>query len=122
MARMTAELWWKAGGAVLALVPIGFFLMFALGEGFFVGWTHYVQAAVPLVAIALAWWQPRIGGAILAALGLTVGIWYFVEASHLRLVVIALVELIAFVPLVLSGLLFLYSTRYEAPLPIDTLD
>lgn len=113
--HMTTGQLWKIAGVVVALIPIGFFLMFAIGEGPVMGWTHYVQALVPLAALALAWWNPRIGGATLVALGIVVGAWYAAEASHVQLITVALVELIAFVPLIVSGALFLTSTKYEPP-------
>lgn len=101
---------WKIGAAVVALIPIGFFLMFAVGEGAG-GWSHYLQALVPIGAVLLAWRMPRVGGYFFIALGLLLGVAYPIGASHQPLATTALVELVVFVPMAVSGYLFLRASK-----------
>ena len=102
---------WKIAATVAALIPIGFFLLFAIGEGLAGGWTHYLQALVPIAALAFAWWQPRIGGFLFAGVGLFFGIAYLLMASSQLPLTIVIVELIAFAPMILSGILFMRAAR-----------
>jgi hypothetical protein len=97
---------WKMAATVAALIPIGFFLIFAVGEGP-AGWSHYIQALIPIGLVLLAWWKPRLGGYFFIALGLLLGIAYPIGASHQPLATTALVELIVFIPTAMSGYLFL---------------
>lgn len=101
---------WKAAAVVVALIPIGFFLMFAIGEGV-EGWPHYFQALIPICVVLLAWWKPQMGGYILITLGLLFAVVYAVSASTLPVPTIALVEFIVAVPVIVSGYLFLRAQR-----------
>jgi len=97
---------WKIAAVVVALIPTGFFLTFAVGEGP-AGWSHYLQALIPIGIVSLAWWKPRVGGYVFIALGLLLGFAYPIGASHQSLETTALVELIVFIPTAVSGYLFL---------------
>lgn len=104
-ARFTTVTRVKIAGVALLLVPIGLLLLFAIGEGP-EGVQHLVQLA-PLLALALlAWYRPRLGGALIAAGGLGLALAYpFVFHAPLgtTLGVIALF----FGPAILAGVLFL---------------
>ncbi len=104
---------WKIAAAVVVLIPIGFFLIFAVGEGS-AGWSHYLQALIPIGVVLLAWWKPRVGGYVFIALGLLLGIAYPIGASHQPLATTALVELIVFIPMAVSGYFFLRAS-YDTP-------
>ncbi|MFN8533315.1 MAG: hypothetical protein U0556_07190 [Dehalococcoidia bacterium] len=69
----------KVTGLVLALIPAGLLLLLGLAEttgGIVSGVQHFVQVA-PLVALAvLAWLRPRLGGLLLLAAAVLVGIVY----------------------------------------------
>lgn len=95
----------KVAGLVLALIPIGFFLLFAIGEGA-AGWSHYLQAAIPLLGLLCAWFYPRLGGTVLMGLGILFGVWYPLTANDFPLPTIVLVELIVAAPAIIGGYLF----------------
>lgn len=100
---------WKIAGSVILLVPIGFFLLFAIGEGAS-GWSHYIQLAF-VFAMAFAGWRfPLVGSYALIAFGIAGGAFYAL-ANDFPLPTLALVELIVFLPLVLSGMCFLRTAR-----------
>lgn len=94
---------------MLALIPLGFFALFALGEGA-AGWPHYLQAAFVIALIAIGWRFPLPGAYALIVLGIAGGALYAL-ANDFPLTTIALVELIVFLPLVLSGMCFLRTAR-----------
>ena len=71
------------------------------------GWSHLLQAAVPIAALALAWWQPRIGGDTLLAIGIIASVWYAASAANQQWPTTLIVVGIAFVPIIISGALFL---------------
>ena len=104
----------KIAGMVLVLVPIAFFLIFAVGEsasGDLSGLSHLVQAAPFAILAWAAWRWPRVGGWILVGLGLVLGALYVFTASHFPWQTIVLVEAALFVPTVLAGALFLLAAR-----------
>jgi hypothetical protein len=114
--RPTGSTWLKLAGLALLLVPIGLLLLFAAGEGL-EGVQHLVQLA-PLLALAvLAWYRPRLGGALLAGIGLALAAAYpffFHFPLGATLVTIALF----FAPAVLVGGLFLLAGREpDGPVP-----
>lgn len=104
---------WKLAGVFTLLVPIIFFLVFAIGEGI-QGWSHYLQALLPLVLLAIAWWWPRVGGAILVGLGVVLGVLYAVQANSQAVSATILVGLIVFAPIIISGVCFLRAS-YRRP-------
>lgn len=64
-----ASRWLKALGLIACAIPIAVLLVFAAGEGL-EGWGHLLQAAPLLLLVAVAWWRPLIGGALIALIGL----------------------------------------------------
>jgi hypothetical protein len=110
--RSTKKL--KIAAALLALIPVGFFLLFAVGVGF-EGWPHYVEAAIFLAPPLFAWKEPRVGGYLLLLLGVLSGVAYAVMASNMPLLTILEVECIIFVPTICAGCLFLLASRQQDP-------
>lgn len=105
---------WKVAAVAVGLIPVAFFLLFAIGEGS-AGWAHYLQAALPIAALLCAWWKPRIGGYILIGLALPLAVAYLVVAFNQPPMTIALVELIVFAPAAASGYLFLKAAKKNQP-------
>jgi hypothetical protein len=97
---------WKIAAIITSLIPIGFFLMFAIGEGSG-GTGHYVQVAPLIALVILGWYWPDFAGYALITSGLVFGGWYATSISTLPLLVIGLVELVVFVPVLCAGYFFL---------------
>lgn len=97
----------------LLAVPMGFLLLFTFGEVFsgdFSGLFHLLQIAPILLLILLVHKKPLIGGVFIAISGLFLGIFYIIRnPSNLSTIII--VESLLFLPLFLSGLLFVVSTK-----------
>lgn len=108
--RMNAAGKWKLAATVLALVPAGFFLLFAVGEGI-EGWSHYLQVALVFLPMLLGWRYPRVIGGLFIALGGAFAVWYPITVSHFPLATIALVEIIISIPVVGSGVCYLRAAR-----------
>lgn len=104
----------KIAGLALLLLPVGFLLIFAIGEtlgGDLSGLQHLVQAA-PLVLLALlAWSLPTLGGVVLLVIGGLLALAYPLLIRGLPVGTLLLVEAILFAPAVLSGLLFVLAGR-----------
>lgn len=109
---MTTIMKWKIAAIVVALLPVGFFLVFAIGEGGG-GWIHYLQVSPVVALVVLGWYKPKIAGRVLIALGLIFGGLYLFALNSLTLATVAVVELIVFAPILLSGYLFLRAARYR---------
>lgn len=104
---------------VLLAVPIGFELLFAIGEvlgGDPSGVMHAVLA-VPLLALAVAAvrWPARVG-AILVVVGVAVALAYLVlvSGSSLRIGTVVIVEAVLLLP-VLAGILLIAGSRPARP-------
>lgn len=106
-----------AGVLALALlaVPIGFQLLFAIGEvagGDASGLVHLVTAA-PLIAVAvIALRRPALAGAILLLVGLAIALGYLILVSGRAMPIetIVIVEAILLVPVV-AGILLIASVE-----------
>ena len=103
---MTRERRWELAATIVALIPIGFFLFFAVGEGAS-GIGHYLQAIPVAGFVGLGWWRPQIAGYGLIALSILFVILYATRIDFLSLGATVAVGVIFFLPLVASGLLFL---------------
>ena len=72
--------------------------------------------AVPLVAlIALGWYRPQVAGWTLIVLGAVFAALYAATVPNIQLVPTALIALIFFVPIILSGYVFLQSHKKSLP-------
>lgn len=108
-AGMDASTKWKIAGIVFAIVPILFLLVFAVGEGAS-GIGHYGQL-VPIALLTIfGWYTPRPVGFVMIFAGIALMILYAISAhGSVTLAAIALVEVIVFIPMILSGFSFLRS-------------
>lgn len=103
----------KISAAVAAAIPIAFLLLFAVGEGAG-GSGHYVQAAPLIVLAILAWYYPRVGGYALIASAIIVGALFAFYSRSQDIFTTAVVELILFFPILLSGIFFMRASAYAA--------
>lgn len=103
----------KKIGLSFLLIPLCFLLLFTVGEifsGDLSGLSHLVQA-IPILLIAfLSIKKPFMAGSLLLIIGLTLGILYSLRASF-EIQTIFLVEIILFLPPVISGILLIMSSR-----------
>jgi hypothetical protein len=104
----------KLSGLALLLVPIGLLFLFTVGEGRD-GLQHLVQLA-PLVAlIVLAWYRSRLGGLLLAGIGLALAVVYPFYAHFPLGTTIATIA-IFFGPAIVAGALFWFAGgKSQAP-------
>ena len=96
---------WKYGGLVFAIIPIVMLLIAALKAAGGIG------QLVPIALLAAyGWYAPRPAGFVLIFGGIALMILYAISAiGSVSGLTIALVELVIFVPLVISGFCFLKS-------------
>lgn len=103
----------KKLGIGLLLIPLAFFLTFAIGEvlsGDMSGLSHLLQATPLVILIVLASKKPLIGGVLLLILSLILGIWYALSNSS-SFQTILLVEIFLFIPPFMSGAFLLLSSK-----------
>ncbi len=124
MAKISAKQL-KITGLVILLFPIALLLLFTIAEtvsGDISGLGHLIQAA-PLIILAIfAWKKPDLGGKILVVITVLLAIIGLASAVLLRVVgregmgIGALIGtgLLVYVPLIISGLLFIASARKRA--------
>lgn len=96
----------------LLLIPTAILLLFTFGETFggdLSGLSHLLQLAPLALLIFLAYKKPRIGGILLLAIGLALGVLYPLTAPF-KLQTILIVETLLFLPPVLAGALLILST------------
>ncbi len=105
----------KALALFLLLIPIGFLAIFWIGEsmehisGAII---HAIQLVPIVILLLLAWKEPLVGGILLMAISILLGILYpFNMIQRLPVITIALVEGILFLPIFLSGICFIFSTK-----------
>jgi len=94
-------------------IPFGFLLVFTFGElfsGDIAGLSHLIQALPLAILIVLASKKPRLAGILLMLSGLVLGILYPLKAPF-NLKTILLVELILFIPPIVSGALLVLSEK-----------
>lgn len=112
--RNTAARWarWVARG--IGTLAAGFWLLAGSAAGIAGSDPWSTEAAVltvliisSAVAVALAWWRERIGGALVLVCGAGHSLFAYIAAGHNR----ALAVLITGVPLLIAGALFLASWR-----------
>jgi hypothetical protein len=103
----------KKIGIGLLLIPLGFLLLFTVGEifsGDLSGLSHLIQAAPLLLIIFLAFKKPLFAGILLSTISFVLGIMYIVDgASNLN--TIMLVEAFLFLPPFISGILLILSSK-----------
>jgi len=102
---------WKIAAVIVSLIPIVFFLMFAIGEGAS-GAGHYIQVAPLIALVVLGWYSPKFTGYLLVGAGCVLVVFYALSVNHIPLWSAMLVEVIVFVPVVVSGILFLQASKY----------
>ena len=108
---MTTATKWKLGAIGAALLPIGFFLLFAIGEGGG-GIEHYMEVATIAAFLAIGWYKPRIAGITLLTLGTICAILYFFFFSQrLPLWVVGLVEMIVVAPILVCGYMLFQASQ-----------
>jgi predicted membrane protein len=109
---MSSKLMKRIGIGLLS-IPLGFLLLFTLGEVFSGDWSglsHLIQAAPLILLILVAFKKPFIGGLLLSAISLILGTWYALDVPF-GLQTIVLVELFLFVPPFVAGLLLIWSAK-----------
>lgn len=103
----------KKVAIVLLAIPFAILLLFTFGEVFsgeISGLQHLTQA-IPLLLLAyIAYKKPFVGGIILLAIGLVLGTLYSLRAPF-ALPTILIVEATLFLPLLISGVLFILSSK-----------
>ena len=98
---------WKILALIFALIPAGLLLTLAIGEGFS-GFGHYAQLVPILLLSWLGWDTPRPAGFVLVFSSIALMIMYAISTYEgTPLSTLAVVELILFFPLFLSGLSWL---------------
>jgi hypothetical protein len=103
----------KRIGVGLLLIPLGFLLLFTVGEifsGDLSGLSHLIQAAPVLFLIILSIKKPFMAGLFLLIIGLVLGILYPFRVPF-EIQTILLVEIILFLPPVISGVLLILSAK-----------
>lgn len=99
----------------LLFIPIGFLTIFWVGES--MGHTpgaiiHAIQLVPIFILLLLAWERPLVGGMLLTAISILLGILYpFSTIQRLPVITIVYVESILFLPIFLSGICFLFSNK-----------
>ena len=112
--------WVLIGALVLLAVPIGFQLLFAIGEvagGDLTGLTHGVLA-LPLIALAVAALRrPTLAGAILLGLGVPIAIGYLLLVANRDFTIetILIVEAVLLMPVLAGALLVLAGRTMPVP-------
>ena len=103
---------WKIAASAIAAVPTLLFLYFGIGAGSALIW-HFLQAAAIIALVVLASRKPFLGGWALISLALLFALTYSIEIYNtFQLVPSLFVALLFFVPIIVSGGLFIYvSTR-----------
>lgn len=124
MAKMSAKQL-KVAGLTLLLIPVAVLLILTIGEtvgGDLSGLAHLVMLA-PLVILAIfAWKKPSLGGKILVVIASLLWIIDLANAVLLRVVgregmgigPLIGTGMLIFVPLIISGLLFMASARKKS--------
>lgn len=124
MAKISAKQL-KIVGLTILLLPIALLLLFTIGEtvsGDISGLGHLIQAA-PLIVLAIfAWRKACLGGKILVAIASVLVIISLAPTVLLRVMggegmgIGALIGtgLLVYIPLIVSGLLFIASARKRA--------
>jgi hypothetical protein len=110
--------WIRIAGLVLAAIPLGILLLFAIGEttgGVLYGLQHLVEA-VPLAVLAfVAWRWPGVGGPLLAGTSALLGAMFFVATSgRVSPGITVGTALLFFAPPLVAGLLFWAGVRRDA--------
>lgn len=98
---------WKIAALFCALIPAALLLVLAVGEGLS-GFAHYAQI-IPIILLSwLGWSTPRPAGFVLVFSSIALMIMYAISSyDSAPVATLAIVELVLFVPLFLSGLLWL---------------
>jgi hypothetical protein len=91
------------------LLPVGFLLMFAIGEGFTEGFGHYIQLAPIVLFAIIAWFKPRIAGWLFISFGTLMMVLFLYSSFERNQPAIAnlMVIGIIFFPILISGYLML---------------
>lgn len=108
----------KMIGISLLSLTLGFLLLFTIGEvlsGDISGLSHLLQIVPILLLLILSFKKPKIAGFLLTSSSLTLGLLYPFRASF-NLQAIIIVEIILFLPLVLSGIFFMLSAKNDKKL------
>jgi hypothetical protein len=114
----------KIAGLIPLLIPIALLLLFTVAEtvgGDLSGLGHLIMLAPLLILAIFAWKKPDLAGKILVVVGVLLLILSLAQAVLVRVVVReemgmgigALIGtgLVVYVPLIISGLLFIASAR-----------
>ncbi len=97
----------------LLAIPIGFLLLFTFGEVFsgdFSGFSHLLQIVPIVLLMLLIHKKPLVGESIIAIIGLFFGIFYIVRNPS-NVWAIIIVESLLFLPLFISGLIIVFSSK-----------
>lgn len=102
----------KSIATIVMLIPTVFFLFLVIGEGAN-GWPHDIQFIMILAPVVLGWFYPREVGYVLVFFGILLAIAYAIfSAATLPALVILVIELVVFVPIIVSGYLFVRAFGY----------
>ena len=97
----------------LLAIPMGFLLLFTLGEVFsgdLSGLSHLLQITPIVFLLILTLKKPLIGGLLVTVISLILGFFYIVRnPSHFGAII--LVESLLFIPMFVSGLLFIATSK-----------
>lgn len=99
---------WMIIASLIAVIPVGFFIFFAISGGAL--GADVLLRIVPVIAlVCLGWYRPQVAGWALIVLGIVFAGLYAATVKDLQPIPTAIVAILFCIPLILSGASFIKS-------------